>query len=123
MSVRMIVSTVVDSVSSVEGISLVTASTVPGVGGSGALVVWISPARTTPVSTVARANARAKRLILSVSPLRLRNASLLARKHDSVNTYNTIDTASCAVTNIWRWHVRLLSTHRQRFIFREDGLT
>jgi hypothetical protein len=49
---------------------------------------------------------------LSVSPLRLRNASALARKHDSVNTYKAIDTASRAMTNIGRWQARLLTTHR-----------
>ena len=76
------------------------AVTVLGVGGATAPVVWISPARTTPESMHARAIASAKRLILSVSPLRLRNASGLARKHDSVNTYKAIDTASRAVSNI-----------------------
>ncbi|HKP39156.1 MAG TPA: tetratricopeptide repeat protein, partial [Pyrinomonadaceae bacterium] len=33
----------------------------------------------------------------------MRNASTLARKHDSVITYKTIDTASGAMTNIQRW--------------------
>ena len=79
------------------------AETVPGVGGATAPVGWISPARAAPESTQARAIANAKRLILSVSPLRFRDASLVARKQDSVNTYKTIDTASSAMTNIRRW--------------------
>ena len=86
------------------------AITVLGVGvGATTPVEWISPALTAPESTHARAIANAKRLILSVSPLRLGNASLLARKQHSVNTYKTIDTASCVVTNIWRWEARFLT--------------
>ena len=100
-----------------------SAVTVLGDGGATAPVGWISPARAITESAHARENANAKRLILSVSPLRLRNASTLARKHDSVNTYKTIDTASCAMTNIRALAKRLLYAHDKGFIFREDSLT
>ena len=109
----MIVNTVVDSRGSVASIAGTSSTTVTGLGaGAGAgAVVWISPARVTPDSAHARAIANAKRLILSVSPLRFRNASRLARKHDSVNTYSAIDTASRAVSNIGAGKTRLSYSH------------
>jgi hypothetical protein len=76
-----------------------------------------------PESTHVREIANAKRLILPVSPLRLRNASLLARKQDSVNTYTAIDTALRAVSNIQRWQSKTSYHSRQRVNLREDGLT
>ena len=84
--------------------------TVTGLGGGGATtpVVGISPARATPESTHARATANAKRLIVCFS---FEDASRLARKHDSVNTYKTIDTASRAVTNIRWFKTRTYYTH------------
>ena len=94
------------------GISPGAVAVLGGGGGVAAPVEEISPARATPESTHARAIANAKRLILSISPFE--DASLLARKQDSVNTYEPIDTTSQAVTNIQRWQVRLLYTHRQR---------
>ncbi len=92
----MIVNSVFDpsgTVPPVVGISPATVI-VPGVGGATAPVVGISPARATPESMHARAIANAKRLILFVSPLT--DASPLARKQDSVNTYMAIDTTSRA---------------------------
>lgn len=71
--------------------------------GAVAPVVGISPAETVPESTHARTSANAKCLILSLFSFELRNASRLARKQHSVNTYTAIDTASRAVTNIPRW--------------------
>ena len=135
ISVRITVNTVLDSsgavaqvvgicpgaVAPVVGLSPV-ADTVHGGRGAATPVEGISPARATPKSTHARAIASAKRLI-SVSPLRLRNASALARKHDSVNTYKAIDTASRAVTNI-RALVSKTSNHSPiRDYLREDSLT
>lgn len=92
------------------GISPV-AVTALGVGDATAPVEWISPPWIAPESMHARAIASAKRLILFVSPLRLRNASALARKHDSVITYKAIDTASRAVKNSGAGKARLLTTH------------
>jgi hypothetical protein len=71
--------------------------------GAGAPVVGISPAEAVPESTHARTSANAKCLILSLFSFELRNASRLARKQDSVNTYSAIDTASRGVSNIRRW--------------------
>jgi len=50
------------------------------------------------------------------------DASPLARKHDSVITYKTIDTASCAMTNMRRWQKRLI-TLTDKGLSREDSLT
>jgi len=93
------------------------------VGAGAVAVVCISPARVTPDSAHVRTIANAKRLILSFSPLRFRNASRLARKHDSVNTYSAIDTASRAVSNIGAGKKDFLTLTNKGFIFREDGLT
>lgn len=94
-----------------------------GVDGAVAPVLGISPARATPESTHARAIANAKRLILSVSPLRSEDASVLARKQSSVNTYRAIDTALRAVRNIGRCKVRLLTLTETKVYLCEDGLT
>lgn len=100
------------------------AATGVGVGvGDATPVVWISPARTEFQNTHARVIVKAKRLILPVSPLRLRNASVLARKQDSVNTYTAIDTGLRAVSNIPRWQSTTSYHSRQRVNLREDGLT
>jgi hypothetical protein len=112
---------VVESSVSVASVVWISAGVGLGVGGATAPVEWISPARDAPVSTHARATASAKRLIFSVSPLT--DASRLAKKQDSVNTYEPIDTTSRAVTNIRRWQLRLLILTDKGFIFREDGLT
>lgn len=105
-SVRIIVSTVVDSVPPVVGISPGNIAPVlwisPGVGGATAPVEGISPARAVPESVNAKRTAIAKCLILGFS-FELRNASRLARKQHSVNTYSAIDTASRGMTNIRRW--------------------
>ncbi len=101
------------------GISPV-ATTELDVCGAGAPVVGISPAQTVPENTQARTTANAKFLILSVSPFE--DASLLARKQHSVNTYMAIDTASRVAATI-RDASKSSYTHRQRFIFREDSLT
>ena len=107
-SVRITVNTAV--VPLVEGIS--PAATTPvewvspvittelGGAGAGAPVVGISPAETVPESTHARTSANPKCLILSLFSFELRNASRLARKQHSVNTYSAIDTVSRAMTNI-----------------------
>jgi hypothetical protein len=96
---------------------------VPGGGGATAPVVWISPARAKPESTHARAIANAKCLILSVSPFEVEDASPLARKQDSVNTYKTIDTGYRAMANI-RTLAKHDSYHSQTKVnLREDGLT
>ena len=91
-------------VAPVLGISPATVSTPPVVwispvvttefdgGGDVAPVVGISPAETVPESTHARTSANPKCLMLSLFSFELRNASQLARKHDSVNTYRAIDT-------------------------------
>ena len=110
MSVRMIVSTVVES-PPVEGtspatlvVSICPVVTTEFVGcGAVAPEVGISPAKAVPESTPARTSANAKCLILSLFSFELRNASRLARKQDSVNTYSAIDTASRGVSNIRRW--------------------
>ena len=105
MSVRMIVSTVVDSVPPVVGSSPVVATLVvwisPGFGAT-TPVEGTSPARAVPKSIQAKRAAIAKCLILGFS-FELRNASRLARKQHSVNTYGAIDTACRAVANIRRW--------------------
>jgi hypothetical protein len=59
---------------------------------------------------------KAKRLICLFSFEVEENASLLARKQDSVNTYMGIDTAFRAVSNIPRWQARLLTTHDKGLI-------
>ena len=74
-----------------------------GGGGVTTPVEGISPAETLPESMHARTSANPKCLILSLFSFELRNASQLARKHDSVNTYKASDTASRAVSNIRRW--------------------
>jgi hypothetical protein len=97
MSVRIIVNIVLDAcgvAAPVEWISPVVATELDGCAARSP--EWISPAQAVTENTHASAIASAKRLILSVSPLRLRNASLLARKQHSVNTYKAIDTASRA---------------------------
>src|SRR3569832_386212 len=62
-----------------------------GLDGCGAVapVLGISPARTMPESTHAREIAKARRLIVCFS---FEDASQLARKQHSVNTYGAIDT-------------------------------
>jgi hypothetical protein len=102
MSVRIIVNSVVPPpvegncpANPVEGISAVLAIEFGGCG-AGAPVVGISPAKTVPESTHARTSADAKCLILSLFSFELRDASQLARKQHSVNTYSTIDTVSRA---------------------------
>src|SRR5690349_1598977 len=105
MRVRIIVSTVVES-PLVEEISPVTVSPVvvisppvlwipPPVGGATAPVEGTSPARAVPESIHAKRTAIAKSFILGFS-FELRNASRLARKQPSVNTYRAIDTVSRA---------------------------
>ena len=79
--------------------------------GAGAPVVGISPAEAVPESTHARTSANAIYLILSLFSFELRNASRLARKQDSVNTYSAIDTASRAVSNSRRWESKTSYTH------------
>ena len=75
----MIVRTVFDgcAVAPVEGISPVDDTEVGG-GDAVAPVEGISPARAIPESTHARTTANVKRLILSASPLKFEDASLLA---------------------------------------------
>jgi len=51
------------------------------------------------------------------------DASPLARKHDSVITYKTIDTGSRTEANIQTLAKQPHIHARQRFIFREDSLT
>ena len=103
-SVRTIVSTVVNSSGSGAPVGTSPVFTT-GLGGCGAgePVVGISPAEAVPESTHARTSANAKCLILSLISFELRNASRLARKQHSVNTYSAIDTASRGVSNIQRW--------------------
>lgn len=97
----------------------------PGVGVATAPVVWISPARTTapPESTPAKAIANAKRLILFRFSFEVEDASPLARKQDSVNTYTAIDTGYLAMTNIRRWKSRTSYHSPTKVNLREDGLT
>lgn len=97
--------TVLDSPVAVALVVWMSPATTGHGGGCGAVapVVGISPAITVPESTHARTSAIAKCLILSLFSFELRNASQLARKHYSVNTYSAIDTASWAMTNIGCW--------------------
>jgi len=106
MSVRIIVSTVVESppvecispateAAPVVWISPVLTTEFDGCGAV-APVVGISPAEAVPESTHARTSANTMCLILSLLSFELRNASRLARKQHSVNTYNAIDTVSRA---------------------------
>jgi hypothetical protein len=89
--------------------------------GATAPVVWISPAWAAPDSAHARTIANAKRLI--VFSFEAEDASTLARKQPSVNTYKTIDIVSRGVANIARWQNTTSDTHRQRLNFGEDSLT
>ena len=84
-SVRIIVSTEFDASGAVAP------PVTTGLDGCGdmAPVLGTSPARTAPESAHARAIAKAKRLIVCFS---FEDASPLARKHASVNTYSAIDT-------------------------------
>lgn len=94
-----------------------------GGGGGTAPVGCISPARAPPESTHARVIANAKRLIC-LFLLEFEDASQLARKQNSVNTYRAIDTASCAVSNIERWQSKdFLHSLAKVYLIREDSLT
>ena len=95
-----------------------------GVGVATAPVVWISPARAiAPESTPTKAIANAKRLILFHFSFEVEDASPLARKQDSVNTYKTIDTGYLAMTNIRRWQKHDSYHSPTKVNLSEDGLT
>lgn len=89
--------------------------------GATAPVVWISPAWATPARAHARTIANAKRLI--IFSFEAEDASALARKQPSVNTYMTIDIVSRAVTNIARWQSSTFTLTGKGLFFREDSLT
>ena len=117
----MIFNTVVDGGGAVKPVVGISPVTLTGLGDGDAVrpVVGISPARPIPESTQARVIANAKRLIVCFS---FEDASPLARKQDSVNTYKTIDTASHAMTKIRCWQNKTF-TLTDKGLSREDSLT
>ena len=90
-SVKTIVSTELDVSGAGAPVLEISPAVTTGLDCCGAVapVLGTSPARTTPESAHARAIAKAKRLIVCFS---FEDASQLARKQHSVNTYGAIDT-------------------------------